>query len=187
MELLDFTLTGGTTMTEDRLPLNELLQKAGDGDFLRAVAESVLQLLMEADVEGLIGAGRHERAADRLNWRNGYRDRTLDTRLGSLNLKIPKLRAGSYFPPFLEARKTTEKALVAVIQEAWIGATLSRALHAQCAGLRAKDAGDGCRRRHPPGLHPARPRDGGSGLAARRRSAAAPVRETRQVDGRGRA
>src|SRR5271169_5164247 len=98
-------------MTEDRLPLNELLQKAGDGDFLRAVAESVLQLLMEADVEGLIGAGRHERAADRLNWRNGYRDRTLETRLGSLNLKIPKLRAGSYFPPFLEARKTTEKAL----------------------------------------------------------------------------
>src|ERR1700722_5222120 len=108
-------------MTEDRLPLNELLQKAGDGDFLRAVAESVLQLLMEADVEGLIGAGRHERASDRLNWRNGYRDRTLDTRLGSLNLKIPKLRAGSYFPPFLEARKTTEKALVAVIPEAWIG------------------------------------------------------------------
>src|SRR5580698_2842685 len=309
-------------MTEDRLPLNELLRKAGDGDFLRAVAESVLQLLMEADVEGLIGAGRHERAADRLNWRNGYRDRTLDTRLGSLNLKIPKLRAGSYFPPFLEARKTTEKALVAVIQEAWIGgvstrrvdeiaqamglsgisksqvsklckeidervkaflerplegdwpylwldatylkvrgrthrlgrrdnrcgrqhrrtprdrrarhrpvgsrdllgglpealdqtrparrqacdlgrarraegrrpaggrrdmATLSRALHAQCAGLRAKDAGDGCRRRHPPGLHPAGPRDGGPGLAARRRSTAAPVRETRQVDGRGRA
>jgi transposase len=81
-------------MTDDRLPLNELLQKAGDGDFLRAVAESVLQLLMEADVEGLIGAGRHERNADRLNWRNGYRDRTLDTRLGSLSLKIPKLRAG---------------------------------------------------------------------------------------------
>ena len=64
-------------MTEERLPLNELLRKAGDGDFLRAVAESVLQLLMEADVEGLIGAGRHARAADRLNWRNGYRDRSL--------------------------------------------------------------------------------------------------------------
>ena len=126
MELLDFTLTGETTMTEERLPLNELLEKAGDGDFLRAVAKSVLQLLMEADVEGLIGAGRHERAVDRLNWRNGYRDRTLDTRLGSLNLKIPKLRAGSYFPPFLEARKTTEKALVAVIQEAWIGGVSTR-------------------------------------------------------------
>ena len=124
-------------MTEDRLPLNELLQKAGDGDFLRAVAESVLQLLMEADVEGLIGAGRHERAADRLNWRNGYRDRRLDTRLGSLNLKIPKLRAGSYFPPFLEARKTTEKALGAVIQEAWIGGVSTRRVDeiAQAMGL----------------------------------------------------
>ena len=137
MELLDFTLTGEATMTEDRLPLNELLQKAGDGDFLRAVAESVLQLLMEADVEGLIGAGWHERASDRLNWRNGYRDRTLDTRLGSLNLKIPKLRAGSYFPPFLEARKTTEKALVAVIQEAWIGGVSTRRVDeiAQAMGL----------------------------------------------------
>ena len=69
----------------------------------------------------LSGAGRHERSTERLNWRNGYRERTLDTRLGSLNLKLPKLRQGSYFPPFLETRKTTEKALVAVIQEAWIG------------------------------------------------------------------
>jgi putative transposase len=113
-------------MTDDRMPLAELLQKAGDGDFLRAVAESVLQILMETDVEGLIGAGRHERSAERLNWRNGYRERTFDTRLGSLNLKIPKLRQGSYFPPFLEARKTTEKALVAVIQEAWIGGVSTR-------------------------------------------------------------
>ena len=113
-------------MTEDRLPLSELLQKSGEGDFLRAVAESVLQLLMEADVEGVVGAGRHERSAERLNWRNGYRERTLDTRLGSLSLKIPKLRQGSYFPPFLEARRTTEKALVAVIQEAWIGGVSTR-------------------------------------------------------------
>ena len=66
-------------MTEERLPLAELLQKAGDGDFLRAVAEAVLQLLMETDVEGLIGAGRHERSPERLNYRNGFRDRTLDT------------------------------------------------------------------------------------------------------------
>ena len=56
----------------------------------------------------------------------GYRDRALDTRLGTLNLKIPKLRVGSYFPPFLEARRTTEKALVAVIQEAWIGGVSTR-------------------------------------------------------------
>ncbi len=113
-------------MTEDRLPLTELLQKAGDSDFLRAVAEAVLQILMETDVEGLIGAGRHERSAERLNYRNGYRERTLDSRLGQLQLRVPKLRQGSYFPPFLEPRKMSEKALVAVIQEAWIGGVSTR-------------------------------------------------------------
>src|SRR6478752_3199464 len=113
-------------MTEDRMALVELLQKSGEADFLRAVAESVLQILMETDVEGLIGAGRHERSGDRLNYRNGYRDRTLDTRLGPLSLRIPKLRQGSYFPPFLEPRKTAEKALVMVIQEAWIGGVSTR-------------------------------------------------------------
>ena len=79
-------------MTEERLVLADLLEKAGDGDFLRAVAEAVLQLLMESDVEGMIGAGRYERSGERTTWRNGYRDRTLDTRLGSLQLRIPKLR-----------------------------------------------------------------------------------------------
>jgi transposase-like protein len=113
-------------MTEERLPLAELLAKAGDGDFLRSVAEAVLQLLMEVDVEGVIGAGRYERSGERLNWRNGYRDRTLDTRLGRMQLRIPKLRQGCYFPPFLEPRKTSEKALVAVIQEAWIGGVSTR-------------------------------------------------------------
>jgi putative transposase len=113
-------------MTEERVILAELLEKAGDGDFLRAVAEAVLQLLMETDVEGLIGAGRYERSGERTTWRNGYRDRTLDTRLGALQLRIPKLRQGSYFPPFLEARKSSEKALVAVIQEAWIGGVSTR-------------------------------------------------------------
>ena len=113
-------------MTEERLPLAELLSKAGDGDFLRSVAEAVVQLLMETDVEGLIGAGRHERSGDRTTYRNGYRDRTLDTRLGSLQLRIPKLRQGSYFPPFLEPRKTSEKALVAVIQEAWVSGVSTR-------------------------------------------------------------
>ncbi len=113
-------------MTEDRLLLAELMAKAGDGDFLRSVAEAVVQLLMETDVDGLIGAGRHERSAERQTYRNGYRDRTLDTRLGSLQLRIPKLRQGSYFPPFLDPRKTSEKALVAVIQEAWIGGVSTR-------------------------------------------------------------
>ena len=113
-------------MTEDRLPLADLLSKSGDADFLRSVAESVLQIIMEADVDGVIGAGRFERSAERQTWRNGYRDRTLETRLGPLNLKIPKLRTGSYFPGFLEPRKTVEKALVSVIQEAWIAGVSTR-------------------------------------------------------------
>ena len=93
VELQDFNLKRARgPMTEERLVLAELLEKAGDGDFLRAVAEAVLQLLMESDVEGMIGAGRYERSGERTTWRNGYRDRTLDTRLGSLPLRIPKLR-----------------------------------------------------------------------------------------------
>jgi transposase-like protein len=74
----------------------------------------------------MIGAARHERSDERVTYRNGYRDRSLDTRLGALQLRIPKLRQGSYFPPFLEPRKTSEKALVAVIQEAWIGGVSTR-------------------------------------------------------------
>jgi putative transposase len=73
-------------MIDDRMALVELLQKSGESDFLRAVAEAVLQILMEAEVEGLIGAAsRHERTADRLNYRNGYRDRSLETRPGTLS------------------------------------------------------------------------------------------------------
>ena len=113
-------------MTEERLALTELLEKAGEGDFLRTVAEAVLQLLMDADVEGMIGAARYEHSAERTTWRNGHRDRVLDTRLGSLQLRIPKLRQGSYFPPFLEARKVSEKAQTAVNQEAWIGGVTTR-------------------------------------------------------------
>ena len=124
-------------MTKTNMDLSELLAKQDGGDFLRAVAEAVVQLLMEADVEGLIGAGKHERADQRMTWRNGYRERALDTRLGTLNLKVPKLRQGSYFPGFLEPRKTSEKALIAVIQEAWIGGVSTRRVDelAQAMGL----------------------------------------------------
>jgi putative transposase len=126
-------------MTETSMPLIELLQKQDDGDFLRAVAEAVLQLLMEHDVEGVVGAGRYERGEGRLTWRNGYRDRELKTRLGVLNLRVPKLRQGSYFPGFLEPRRTSEKALVAVIQEAWIGGVSTRRVDelVQAMGLAA--------------------------------------------------
>ena len=124
-------------MTKTNMDLSELLAKQDGGDFLRAVAEAVVQLLMEADVEGLIGAGKHERADQRMTWRNGYRERALDTRLGTLNLKVSKLRQGSYFPGFLEPRKTSEKALIAVIQEAWIGGVSTRRVDelAQAMGL----------------------------------------------------
>jgi len=124
-------------MIKTNMDLSELLAKQDDGDFLRSVAEAVLQLIMEADVEGLIGAGKHERNTERATWRNGYRERALDTRLGTLNLKVPKLRQGSYFPGFLEPRKTSEKALVAVIQEAWIGGVSTRRVDelAQAMGL----------------------------------------------------
>ncbi len=104
----------GQWMTKTDMDLSELLAKHDQGDLLRSIAEAVLQLIMEADVEGLIGAGRHERADGRTTWRNGHRDRSFDTRLGTLNLKVPKLRQGSYFPGFLEARKTSGQALVAL-------------------------------------------------------------------------
>src|SRR6201990_527980 len=109
-------------MTEERLVLAELLEKAGEGDFLRAVAEAVLQLLMETDVEGLIGAGRYERSGERTTWRNGHRDRMLDTRLGSLQLRIPPSR----HPAVPRGQEVSEKALTAVIQEAWIGGVSTR-------------------------------------------------------------
>jgi transposase-like protein len=114
------------TMTDDTMPLLERLQKRGGGDFLKELAEAVLQRLMEFEVEGLVGAGRYERSDGRATHRNGYRERELETRLGTLELKIPKLRRGSYFPGFLEPRKTAERALVAVVQEAWIQGVSTR-------------------------------------------------------------
>src|SRR3712207_6857238 len=89
-------------MTEDKLPLAELLAKSGDADFLRSVAEAVLQLLMAADVEGLIGAGRHERTGERLNWRNGFRDRALDPARHAA-VAHPEAAPGQLLPALLGA------------------------------------------------------------------------------------
>ncbi|MCW6507791.1 IS256 family transposase [Lichenifustis flavocetrariae] len=112
-------------MTDDTMPLLDALLKRGGGDFMKDLAEEVLQRLMAYDIDGRIGAGRYERNDERTT-RNGYRERPFDTRLGTLDLKIPKLRKGSYFPGFLEPRRTTEQALVAVIQEAWIQGVSTR-------------------------------------------------------------
>jgi transposase-like protein len=114
-------------MTDDTMSVLALIQKTDDGDFLKTVAETALQRIMDCDVENVIGACRHERSPDRMTYRNGYRDRTLETRLGTLDLKVPKLRSGpSYFPAFLEPRRTIEKALTAVVQEAWINGVSTR-------------------------------------------------------------
>jgi putative transposase len=107
-------------MTEDRMALVELAEKYADGDLLRELGQLVLQRLMEAEADARCGAALHERSPERVNQRNGYRDRAFETRLGTLELKIPKLRSGSYFPSFLEPRKASEQALVAVVQEAYV-------------------------------------------------------------------
>jgi transposase-like protein len=115
-------------MTEDRIALQQLLEKTGDADLLREMLSFASQRLMELEVEGLCGAGHGERSAERLNQRNGYRDRVWETRAGSVDLRIPKLRKGSYFPGFLEPRRAAEKAMVAVIQEAYVQGVSTRSV-----------------------------------------------------------
>ncbi len=104
----------------------DVVRQCGGQDLLRQLAETSLAKLMEFEVAQRIGAERHERSGGRVNYRNGYRERTLDTRLGTLELEIPKLRSGSYFPSFLEPRRLSERALVAVIQQAWVGGVSTR-------------------------------------------------------------
>ena len=113
-------------MTEENMALLELAEKHGDGAFLKELGQWTLQRLMELEAERECGAERHERSPDRVNRRNGYRERSLETRLGSLELRIPKLRAGSYYPSFLEPRKAAEQALVAVVQEAYVKGVSTR-------------------------------------------------------------
>ena len=107
-------------MTTISMALKRLLDKAGSEDFLRSALENILQFLMDTDVSGQIKAAWHERTPDRGNYRNGYRERRLDSGVGELQLHISKLWRGSYFLEFLEPRRLTDKSLLAVIQEAWI-------------------------------------------------------------------
>ena len=102
-------------MTDEMMNLRALIEKSPDADLLIGFAA---QRLMELEVEGLTGAAYGEKAPERLAQRNGYRDRTWETRAGTVELRIPKLRKGSYFPGFLEPRRMAEKALTATVQEA---------------------------------------------------------------------
>ena len=115
-------------MTDDRIALSQLVEKSSDADLLREMIGFAAERLMELEVQGLTGASYGERAADRLAQRNGYRDRVWETRAGTVELRIPRLRKGSYFPGFLEPRRVAEKALTAVIQEAYVQGISTRSV-----------------------------------------------------------
>jgi transposase-like protein len=112
-----------------RIGLQELLRKAQlehDTDFLRESVRAISQSLMELEVEEHVGAGRHERSPGRTDQRNGYRERQWDTRVGTVELSVPRTRDGSYFPSLLEPRRKAERALSAVIQEAYVHGVSTR-------------------------------------------------------------
>ena len=115
-------------MTETMIDLPGVIAKSDDTDFLRELIQDAAQRLMDIEVAAVCGAAHGERSPDRENQRNGYRPRHWDTRAGTIGLNIPKLRKGSYFPSFLEPRRTAEKALMAVIQEAYIHGISTRAV-----------------------------------------------------------
>ena len=115
-------------MTDERMALIELVENSADADLVRDMLAFAAERLMEAEVEGAAGAAKGARSPLRTAQRNGYREREWDTRAGRIGLSIPKLRKGSYFPSFLEPRRTAEKALVAVIQEAYVHGVSTRAV-----------------------------------------------------------
>ena len=116
-------------MVKESMDLLELLRKRGvdgDVDFLREALRVLMDAIMDAEVSARIGAEHGERSPDRLTYRNGYRSRAWDTRVGTMELRIPKLREGSYFPSLLEPRRRSEKALLAVIQQAYVEGVSTR-------------------------------------------------------------
>ncbi|WP_028056299.1 IS256 family transposase [Sphingobium bisphenolivorans] len=116
-------------MTTDRMALIELVEKGADADLVREMLAFAAERMMEAEVQALTGAPHGARdPAGRQVQRNGYRERSWETRAGHIDLEIPRLRKGSYFPSFLEPRRTAEKALTAVIQEAYVQGISTRSV-----------------------------------------------------------
>ncbi|MDQ6773385.1 MAG: IS256 family transposase [Candidatus Dormibacteraeota bacterium] len=128
-------------MANLRMTLLDLLNKdeqGADPSFLRDGVRLLAQELMDTEVTQLAGAGLHERTDARLTYRNGYREREWDTRVGTVELQIPKLRQGSYFPSLLEPRRRHERALLSVVQEAYVHGVSTRAVDnlAEALGLK---------------------------------------------------
>ena len=122
-------------MAKDRINRDELADKlveraAEAEDPLRTMAELITGFLMEAEVANQVGAEAHERTEQRTTHRNGYRDRRWDTRLGTMQLQVPKVREGGYVPSFIEHRKRSEQALISVIQEAVVKGVSTRKIEA---------------------------------------------------------
>ena len=115
-------------MTDDRIALVELIEQGADSDLVRDMLAFAAERMMDLEIEARTGAPSGSRSPGRLNHRNGYRERGWDTRAGRIDLAIPKLRKGSYFPSFLEPRRTAEKALAAVIQEAYVHGVSTRSV-----------------------------------------------------------
>jgi len=115
-------------MTDDRMALVELIEQGADSDLVREMLAFAAERMMDLEIEARTGAPAGSRSPVRLNHRNGYRERGWDTRAGRIDLAIPKLRKGSYFPSFLEPRRTAEKALAAVIQEAYVHGVSTRSV-----------------------------------------------------------
>jgi putative transposase len=121
--IVEISDEGAAPMAEElRMALVDVLRKAGveQADFLREGVRVLAQELMELEIAEQLGAERHERTPERSGYRNGYRERPWDTRVGTIELKVPRVRDGSFFPSLLEPRRRAERALVSVVQEAYV-------------------------------------------------------------------
>ena len=131
-------------MANDSMPFLELLRKQSQGgefDFVREAVLTMAQAFIEAEVQARVGADKHERTEERKTYRNGYRTRDWDTRVGTLELRIPKLREGSFLPSLVEPRRRAEKALVAIVQEAYVSGVSTRKVEdlVQALGIESMD------------------------------------------------